>query len=101
MRRGEILNNAIFDYRSFFYYDDVDNYKKSITEFIGENENLTDDEFFAKFNDKFATVDTINKVLSRVYLQKIAANTRTIAVILIISLIASVIAVIAIASQLG
>lgn len=98
MKREKILNKAIFDYSSFFYYDDVNNYKKSITKFIVENENLTDDEFFAKFNDKFATVDTINTVLSRIYLKKIAANTSTIVWILIIYLIASVIAVIAIAS---
>jgi hypothetical protein len=101
MKRGEVLGKAIADYRTFFYNKDVDDYKKTITEFIRANEALSDDEFFTKFNQQFGMVETLHKALSREYLSRIASGVNTIKIIAIIYLVASIIAAIAIAAQLA
>ncbi len=97
MKRGEVLGKFIFDYRKFFYNEDVDTYKEGITEFIRENKELSDDEFFKKFDENFQMVSALNEALSRGYLAKIASGVSTIKVIAIIYLIASIIGGIAIA----
>lgn len=99
MKRGEVLGKAIFDYRTFFFNKDVDEYKKSITEFIRANESLTDDEFFDKFEKEFATVRVLHQALSRGYLAKISNSLDFIKAVIIVSIIISIVAAIIIASN--
>lgn len=99
MKREEVLGKLIFDYRRFFFNKDVDDYKKGITEFMRENKDLSDDEFFEKFEKQFATVRVVNEALIKVYLSKIANSLDFIKTIIIISIVISILAAIIIASN--
>ncbi len=100
MKRGEIAGKLMFDFRKHFYTEDLNDYKKGITEFIRENKELSDDDFFKKFDEHFGMINVLHKAYSREYLAKIASSVNTIKIIAVIYLIASIIGGIAIAVQL-
>ena len=100
MNKSDLLSKVIFDYRKFFYNDQVDEYKKEMSAFLNENKELGDDDFYKKFDEKFYTSSFIDKMLSRIYLSKISADVKVIKVIVVIYFIASIVGGFALAIQL-
>ncbi len=100
MKREEIAERFMFDFHKHFYTGDLREYKKGIIEFICENSELSDDEFFKKFDEQLGMITVFDKMFSRMYLAKIASSVNTIKVIAIIYLIATIIGGIAFAAQL-
>lgn len=99
MKRTEILGKAVFDFKTFFYDNEVDEYKKTLTEFIRQNEDMPDEEFYEKFQKQFATIKVLDQSFSRLYLSRIASDVKTIRIIAVIYLIASIIGGLYLASE--
>ena len=99
MKREEILDKIMFDYYEHFSTGDLEEYEKIVTQFISENKELSDDEFFKKIDEHLGVATVFNKMLSRMYLAKIASSVNIIKVIVIIYFIASIIGAFILAVQ--
>lgn len=94
MNRNKLLGKLIFDYKMFFDNQEVNDYKTEMSTFLKENKDLSDDEFFKKFQDTFHMTKSIDNAISRSYLMRIASDIKTIKTIIVIYFILSIIAAI-------
>ena len=90
MNRNSLLGKMIFDYKNFFENQEVNEYKTQMSAFLKENKDLTDDEFFKKFQDTFHMIKSIDSAINRSYIMRMASDVKTIKNIVVIYFILSI-----------
>lgn len=92
MDKAKFLGKLIFDFKKFMAYDDFNQFKQTMLDFLKTNKDLPDNEFLDKLDKEIPLIRFYNEGITRHYLSKISAGINVLKTLALLVFIASIIA---------